>query len=353
MQTKQMPTTRLVSMLPILVILPVVAFLVSRQANQGYTIRKLRAPDCLESPATALNDAVQVVGWCTTTQVPQQALVWHNGSATKLATLGGVCSHASAINQAGQIVGAADTQGGSAHACLWQGEQTRDLGTLGGSQSEALAINQRRQVVGWSKTWKAKHHAFLWENNQMQDLGTLGGESSEALAINQRGQVVGWACLPNKYHHAVLWENGKVHDLGTLGGAQSEARAINAAGVIVGQADTGGVSRHAFRYDNGVMADIDSRKEPAADSCASGINREGQIVVFCSGPGVESSRGEDAAFCLKDGHMKILHDYQPKSTGYGLGNVLAINDRGVIVAYGITTSIAGNRQRCALLLTPR
>src|SRR5436853_4510282 len=145
MQTRRTTITAFLWFLPVL---PLVIFLLARRERPTYAIQELSAPGCLAVRASALNNRRQVVGWCSTARVSMQAILWQNGGATKLGTLGGMRSRANGINEAGQVVGGADTRAGVWHAFLRQQGQMRDLGTLGGRQSEARASNRQGQGVG-------------------------------------------------------------------------------------------------------------------------------------------------------------------------------------------------------------
>lgn len=66
-------------------------------------------------------------------------------------------------------------------AVLWKDGKALDLGTLGGNESTAFSVNSRGQVVGVATNtipdpfsfFGTQLRAFLWQDGAMQDLGTL------------------------------------------------------------------------------------------------------------------------------------------------------------------------------------
>lgn len=118
-------------------------------------------------------------------------------------------SEANGVNDAGQVVGMSPAAS-DFHAMMWQDGVAHDLGTLGGTRSEALAVNARGQVVGRSaargdRTW----HAFIHDEGRMWALAPLVAQNSmnckleSAVAINDRGQITGMATCQGE-HRAYL-----------------------------------------------------------------------------------------------------------------------------------------------------
>jgi probable HAF family extracellular repeat protein len=174
------------------------------------------------------------------------AFQWQKGVLTDLGVLpGGDASAAFWISDSGLIAGQA-TNGVvdpllpdflEERAVLWKDGKAIDLGTLGGNESGALSVNDCGQVVGFATNTTpdplsilaTQVRAFLWQDGAMRDLGTLGsGNDSLAEFVNERGQVAGWSFTNATTNPATgspttdpfLWEHGTMQDLGTLGGTQ-------------------------------------------------------------------------------------------------------------------------------------
>jgi probable HAF family extracellular repeat protein len=189
-------------------------------------------------------------------------VLWKNGQIQQhLPTVSGdPDGYADAINDEGQAVGGTGdciptAYGQPSHAVLWENGDAIDLGSLGGAMNNlAMDINNHSQVVGYSDLpGDVTTHAFRWQNGVMIDLGTITGDfSSQAEGIDSNGRVVGASCDVNGNCRAFLWEDGVMTDLNALTPADSplytlEAFEINAEGQIAGyglQLGTGEV--HAF-----------------------------------------------------------------------------------------------------------
>ncbi|MFL5619098.1 MAG: PKD domain-containing protein [Gemmatimonadaceae bacterium] len=163
------------------------------------------------SEATALNDAVEIVGFSpSTTAFSRHAVRWtSSGEITDLGTLGGTSSRAVDINNAGQIIGMSQIAGNAdTHAFIWtSGTGMQDLSTLiGATITDVVEINDAGQIIGTYTAPSGQTHAFRYTPGAgLLDLGTLGGTSSAPTGLNGRGEVVGSSTLADGSTHAFLW----------------------------------------------------------------------------------------------------------------------------------------------------
>ena len=317
--------------------------------------------------AVAINNSGQVVvrAWTTDYYQPH-AVLYDNGVATDLGTLGGASTYAADINDAGQIVGTSITSGGYAHAFLWENGVMTDLGTLGGNRSDALAINDAGVIVGsatLSTDFQSAEHAFVFENGVMTDLGTLGGTNSYARAINDSGQIAGDSWVPGDgihspgyFVHAFLYSGGTMTDLGTLGGLSSYVKGLNELGHVTGFSEVpesnpfffgygGGLVYHAFVHTGGMMTDLGELGRYG--SSAVDINNVGQIV------GQSSIYRNSRSFLYTGERLEDIGALQDLRTRNKDCTARAINDSGEIIGYSTSTgSLTAPFVMSAGLMTP-
>jgi probable HAF family extracellular repeat protein len=164
-----------------------------------------------------------------------QGVVWGlNASGTPVIErtlppiVGDTVSQALGMNDAGIVVGASGACGPStmatsqAHAVMWKNGQAHVLGTLGGTLSNlAQAVNDVGWVVGSSNlAGDTVTHAFLWQEGVgMKDLGSLLPDDTFVFpqSINNRGEVVGLSCGPSEPNpfgcDGFYWRNGVMIDV--------------------------------------------------------------------------------------------------------------------------------------------
>lgn len=290
------------------------------------------------------------------------AVLWKDGSAIPLGSLGGNETLSVAINDHDQIAGFANNAipdplsffgwGTQMRGFVWANGVMQDIGTLGGPDAFAGYINNRGQVAGVSYTSSEANpdtgiptlDPFLWQDGKMRDLGSLGGTLNFTNGMNNRGQVIGEAYLPgNVESRPALWSNGEAHDLGTFGGSNGAANWINERGDVVGGSNLPEDERHhAFLWRNGFFRDLGV---VPGDKCSTAwsINSKGQIVGASGLCGIAVH-----AFLWQDGEMIDLNRLAPP--GVQLTYAVDINDRGVIACLGRTSGHEEHDLRAFLLV---
>jgi uncharacterized membrane protein len=167
-----------------------------------------------DGAATAVNrrgDVVGISGLCyqaVGSFSARHAVLWRNGKAIRLKTLGGVSWNTpTAINDEGEIAGFLNQRGSTDRhgnpnfiSVVWTDPHGMPtvIGALpGDSLSEPTSINDSGVVLGVSFP---SSHVYVWQNGQMTDLTQLVEESYPQLelvsvgGINDRGQIAGQAC---------------------------------------------------------------------------------------------------------------------------------------------------------------
>jgi len=251
-------------------------------------MQSLNMPTGYESLAFDLNEKGEAVGR-TVNGAVLQAVRWNpDGTRTTLGTLGGSESSAYGISESGQMSGLSNPAGNPVHrAVRWGSDGTVEaLTDLGGKSSQAYGINDTGQVAGFSYlSGNTTAHAVRWgAGGTPEDLGSLGG-SSAGEGINSAGEVAGISRFAGETQaNAVWWDSsGEIHDIGRLGGNVSEARDINDARQVVGYSETS-TGDHAFVWEGGVLYDLNDLLLPSSQSwtlqSALGINDRGLIVGY-------------------------------------------------------------------------
>lgn len=300
------------------------------------------------------------------------AVVWSNGQATDLGTLGGINSIAFAANAKGEAVGEAETSlsdpngedfcGFGTHLqCLPFRSQNGvmiSLPTLGGNNGGVNQINSWGEAAGFAENAtpdpgcpapQVLHfEPVIWESARAIELPTYSGDpDGAALAINDRGQVVGssGSCAPFspvllnlQAVHALLWDKGKPIDLGNLGGTTGQAGGniawgINNRNEVTGVSDLpGDTTFHAFLWTKATgMQDLGTLPGDFA-STGSGINDAGAVV----GLSLDASFN-GRAFLWQNGDMTELNTLAPTSPLFLL-SACSINSQGEITGLGVTST---------------
>jgi probable HAF family extracellular repeat protein len=323
---------------------------------QTYTFTDLGRASGVASAAAGINNAGQVVGLYADGSNQNHAVAWIDGQATELGSAStmwgyggftnpwGVSGSAISINDAGQIAWTSREE----RAMLWNQGVATDLGTLGGAQSQARGINEAGQIVGQAQNSDGAWRAVAWRNGQATELSAPAGSPSwQANAVNGSGQIVGAGVRTSDHTvQPVMWNQGVATNMDApwTHSYQITAYGINDAGLAVGSTkvpnDVDYYRAILWNQDGtGTLLDMPQGFEASE---AKGINNAGQIVGFMMAPGSMSPDFRAATWI--NGQVVDLNSLLPASAvaeGWVLQGANAINDAGAIVgqAYNTKTGV--------------
>ena len=116
---------------------------------------------------------------------------------------------------------------------------------------------------------------------EVTDLGTLGGSGSYGRALNDAGQVVGESFTSgDAVLHGFVHDGGSMHDVPPLGGQSSFLRDINDAGQAVGLAQEAHGYGRAILYDVGAQTTTDLGDLGGVNAGAHAVNDRGDVVGY-------------------------------------------------------------------------
>jgi probable HAF family extracellular repeat protein len=284
---------------------------------RGWTMVPLpHLPGATFSEAFGVNDRGDAVGWSGTTSYTAHAVLWRDGAAIDLGTLGGPMSRALGINNHGQIVGEAEVAPGDSHAFLWDDGVMQDLAAAGPFNA-ARAINDRGDVVGHYQLV----HPLLWRDGVLTELAGM----ISAFDVNDRLEIAGSLVVDDGTgaFHPAIWRDGAIIDLGLAeGDFLGVAKAINRRGVVVGNRDG-----HAFRWENGTTIALPALI-PGLFAFAEDVDDSGLLVAGSSMSDQNAARGAPHAVVWLSGRPIDLGTLP----GDTISTAWAVSDKGRFVA---------------------
>ncbi len=331
----------------------------------------------LESRATDVNNAGQVVGQSLLGNGLYHAFFWDNGTLTDLDPLRpGVESIAHGLNDVGDIVGQADDFASPRTAMLWNGSGTTDLGAAMGATGATFAysINNSGLIAGQvaltpsfslPSLFDTSGNLFFNQTQRNYDGGAL-------LDVNEQGVSVGYDFIFLAPGDAiVVAPDGSGGFVGPLGLKEqdvpqkypySQAHALNEMGTIVGVSNNGFGTEQVARwnpvFDTGGPRGLGEPGDPGGPGgpgggsvsfefevlgtldgyeggVAADINETGMIVGWAFN--FEGPNPQRAFAYVGDRFFDLNDTLQPGDDFQYLIRATGVNDNGDIVGFGITT----------------
>ncbi len=329
-----------------------------------YVVVKLGSLGGTVGRSNAVNDRGWVSGWWNLPgDTNHHAVLWIDGQANDLGTLGGPSSEIEYIetNDFGMLAGASDTATidpygenfciltypdvNECSAFRWKNGVMSALPGLGGNSSYAANSNRSGHIVGWAETTLDPNclspqvfdtHGALWSGGTVRDLPPLPGDAlSAAIAINDDDVAAGgsgYCGSPGELGfalltRAVIWRGGMPVELGGLGGNfNNTATDDNNRGQVVGMSDLPGDGvTHAVLWQNGSTLDLGTLQGDAF-SYAWAISKDGKIILGQSCDASGNCRG----FLWQNGVMTDINALVPAESSLVVIDANDINDSGEI-----------------------
>jgi probable HAF family extracellular repeat protein len=252
--------------------------------NGQWVVFATGVPEGVYAQVNAINNQGEIVGSYPAPNLPPYSFATHgfvyrNGILVDLGTLGGIDSYASAINSAGQIVGIADNTAGEGEAFIYSNGRMQ---SVGGPLTSSVVSYRIKATT--TKTTTTTFDPFA-----INDHGWIGVDFSTS-TITTTTTSTETTTTGNDSTYAALYINGKLYNLGTLAGfTGSRGASINNSGTVVGNllgnittpndvyvGVTGG-----FVYSNGRMYDLNTLLETVGWKITGvgQINEAGQIAA--------------------------------------------------------------------------
>ena len=248
--------------------------------GQQYAIRSIDAPGAAATEVGDTNNAGQIVGCFTTTDLfsgPGFVLANAAFEAVKHPKAVSTCVYGESND--GKLAGIYFDKNNDLHGFLRVGKTYKTVDYPGAVFTEALKVNNAGVVVGLYYDGTTDH-GFMWQNGTFTTIDYPGASSTTASGINDSGAIVG--NYTSDTRHGFLLNSGNYSSIDYPGAVGTGATGINSSGTIVGAYYNTPYVDQGFTYSSGVFATVNY---PGADiSGLTGINDSGQVVGLWGGP---------------------------------------------------------------------
>jgi uncharacterized membrane protein len=257
----------------------------------------------LNGPASAMGEARGIAAnGAIAGTLGSRGVVWRAGALTVLDPLPGhIASVAYDVNASGLAIGWSVNSVGDPTAAAWSNGVLTPLDV---NHSWAFAVNERGQIVG-RRDVSTGREARLWHDGTVVTLPDLGGNFGSATNISPRGTIItGGACQPISPTacalYSVVWVGASrtIVRLTTFPGALDQnAWSANDRGIVVGDIafDFGGLATRGivWQLPNLAPVDLNTLIEQGSGwmiESARAVNQSGVIAAYGRHPGLSGRR---------------------------------------------------------------
>jgi parallel beta-helix repeat protein/probable HAF family extracellular repeat protein len=244
-------------------------------------IRTIDYPGAVNTRATGINDAGDIVGFYADAAQKTHAFLLKQGKFTSLDFAGSTATQASAINSAGDIAGYYMYDDGLQHSFLYSAGTFTKIDVPGANFTGALGLNDNREVVGHTQFPGESMKGFLWKQGQYS-VFTYPETNTMACAFgnNASGDTVGHWRDPGGTIRGYLLRNGRYVSFEFPGakGTMIDTGGVSLSGDVVGPYTAADGKTYGFLYSRGTFSTI--AVPGAVATQARKINNLGDISGF-------------------------------------------------------------------------
>jgi probable HAF family extracellular repeat protein len=313
-----------------------------------------------EAVPVDMNNFGQIVGNYTAGDGTSHAFLYSFGLFRDLTTTFHTPGDVVGINNREQITGSYIASDGQPHTFL-QSLITKQITEVG--PGTPYGMNDQGDIVGWGY----QHQGFVYSNGQQSFIGPAATRPPSLYygeCINDRGQIA--VGVDSEISQVYLYSGGTFTSIGSAllsnwyftpprQANNTVAFAINEHGEIAGISGVDWGTDGGFVYSGG---SIRSLVWCVPGNCEHCLNNSGEVVGTNLGAFYGPDRGSapnnppPVAFLYKGGQTFDLNKAIPSNTGIVLTGALAINDAGIILANGYSTSGSVMGSAANYLLVP-
>ncbi|MCC8250367.1 hypothetical protein [Saccharothrix luteola] len=294
-------------------------------AEPGY-VELAMLPGGAKGSAVDVNDAGVVVGRSTNAEGKSRPVRWDaEGRISELVPPAGATpGKVFGVDADGAAYGNTSTPVRNSQATRWNPDGSTTVLDLppGDTYSFAVAVNDSGTVVGYSGDYATGvRRAVRWDRDGTATALPGLAPATEATAIDEAGAIAGTATTADDLVHYVRWDDGVLTVLGVVPDATYSSVADVNGRYVVGRIQRGDRTGFGLRWDGTALGEVPT--PTGYHSFLHAVDAEGAAYGQVKGRPVKwSADGAVSVMALPD--------------GYGAGEVLELNDRGVAAGTAIS-----------------